>query len=78
MTWDGGSPELPPLWGPGMETLLGPARRSADEPLEDRHRDIAATLRPASRRSCSACCATCTRTGLTRCVWPAAWRSTAS
>jgi carbamoyltransferase len=27
-----------------METLLGPARRSADEPLEDRHRDIAATL----------------------------------
>jgi carbamoyltransferase len=44
MTWDGGSPELPPLWGPGMETLLGPARRSADEPLEDRHRDIAATL----------------------------------
>ena len=44
MTWDGGSPELPPLWGPGMEDLLGPARRSADEPLEDRHRDIAATL----------------------------------
>jgi carbamoyltransferase len=44
MTWDGGSPELPPLWGPGMEALLGPARRSADEPLEDRHRDIAATL----------------------------------
>ncbi|MDH4346929.1 MAG: carbamoyltransferase, partial [Thermoleophilia bacterium] len=44
MTWDGGSPELPPLWGPGMETLLGPARRDADEPLEDRHRDIAASL----------------------------------
>jgi carbamoyltransferase len=44
MTWDGGSPELPPLWGPGMETLLGPARRSADEPLEARHKDIAATL----------------------------------
>jgi carbamoyltransferase len=44
MTWDGGSPELPPLWGPGMEDLLGPARRSADEPLETRHHDIAATL----------------------------------
>ena len=44
MTWDGGSPELPPLWGPGMEALLGPARRDAGEPLEDRHRDIAATL----------------------------------
>ena len=45
MTWDGGSPELPPLWGPGMETLLGPARRSADEPLEDRTE----TSRPRSR-----------------------------
>jgi carbamoyltransferase len=44
MTWDGGSPELPPLWGPGMESLLGPARRSVDEPLETRHKDIAATL----------------------------------
>jgi carbamoyltransferase len=44
MTWDGGSPELPPLWGEGMESLLGPARRGADEPLEDRHRDIAASL----------------------------------
>jgi carbamoyltransferase len=44
MTWDGGSPELPSLWGPGMEDLLGPARRGADEPLEIRHKDIAATL----------------------------------
>jgi carbamoyltransferase len=44
MTWDGGSPDLPPLWGPGMEDLLGPARRSAAEPLETRHQDIAATL----------------------------------
>ena len=44
MTWDGGPPSLPPLWGPGMETLLGPARRSTDEPLETRHKDIAASL----------------------------------
>jgi carbamoyltransferase len=44
MTWDGGSPDLPPLWGPGMEELLGPARRSAAEPLGTRHQDIAATL----------------------------------
>jgi carbamoyltransferase len=44
MTWDGGSPDLPPLWGPGMEDLLGPARSSAAEPLETRHQDIASTL----------------------------------
>jgi carbamoyltransferase len=44
MTWDGGSPELPPLWGPGMERLLGPARTGPEVPLEDRHHDIAATL----------------------------------
>jgi carbamoyltransferase len=43
MTWDGGSPELPPLWGPGMESLLGPAR-AVDMPIEDRHKNIAATL----------------------------------
>ena len=42
MTWDGGSPDLPPLWGPGMEMDLGPAR--GDEPLEERHRNIAASL----------------------------------
>jgi carbamoyltransferase len=43
MTWDGGSPELPPLWGDGMQQLLGPARRP-DQALEDKHRDIAASL----------------------------------
>jgi carbamoyltransferase len=42
MTWDGGSPELPPLWGPGMERDLGPAR--GDGPIEQRHEDIAASL----------------------------------
>jgi len=44
MTWDGGSPELPPLWGPGMEELLGPARAGSDVPLEARHQNIAASL----------------------------------
>jgi carbamoyltransferase len=44
MTWDGGAPDLPPLWGPGMETLLGRARGGPEEPLEDRHRNIAASL----------------------------------
>ena len=42
MTWDGGSPELPPLWGPGMERDLGPAR--SDGPIERRHEDVAASL----------------------------------
>jgi carbamoyltransferase len=42
MTWDGGSPEMPPLWGPGMQRDLGPAR--GDEDLEERHHNIAASL----------------------------------
>jgi carbamoyltransferase len=42
MTWDGGSPELPPLWGPGLERDLGPAR--TEGPIEPRHRNIAASL----------------------------------
>ena len=42
MTWDGGSPELPPLWGPAMERDLGPAR--GDGPLEPHHQNIAASL----------------------------------
>jgi carbamoyltransferase len=42
MTWDGGSPELPPLWGPGLERDLGPARGKS--PLEPHHRNVAASL----------------------------------
>ena len=42
MTWDGGSPELPPLWGPAMERDLGPAR--GDGPLEPHHENVAASL----------------------------------
>jgi carbamoyltransferase len=44
MTWDGGSPELPALWGIGMEELLGPARVDASTPIEERHMNIAASL----------------------------------
>jgi carbamoyltransferase len=44
MTWAGGAPELGPLWGPGMEAVFGPARKDGSEPLEDRHRNIAASL----------------------------------
>jgi carbamoyltransferase len=42
MTWDGGSPELPPLWGPGMERDFGPARGKS--PLKPHHRNVATSL----------------------------------
>jgi carbamoyltransferase len=44
MTWAGGAPELGPLWGPGMTAAFGAARKDGSEPLEDRHRNIAASL----------------------------------
>ena len=42
MTWDGGSPELPPLWGSGMERDLGPAR--GDGAARAAPRNVAASL----------------------------------
>jgi carbamoyltransferase len=41
--WVGGSPEFTDLFAPALETLLGP-RRAPDDPLEDRHRDIARSV----------------------------------
>jgi carbamoyltransferase len=38
--WSGGSPHVGTLYAPALEELLGPAR-AEDEPLTDRHRDIA-------------------------------------
>jgi len=38
--WSGGSPHVGTLFSPALEELLGPARVQ-DEPLSDRHRDIA-------------------------------------
>jgi carbamoyltransferase len=38
--WSSGSPEFGDLFSPALERLLGPRRRPED-PLEDRHRDIA-------------------------------------
>ncbi len=38
--WSDGSPEFADLFTPALEDLLGP-RRAPDEPLDDRHRDIA-------------------------------------
>jgi carbamoyltransferase len=41
--WAGGSPEFADLFSPALEDLLGP-RRHADQPLEDRHRDLARSV----------------------------------
>jgi carbamoyltransferase len=38
-----GSPEFGDLFAPALETLLGP-RRAPDDPLEDRHRDVARSV----------------------------------
>ena len=38
--WEGGSPHVGTLYSTALEELLGPARNK-DEPLADRHRDIA-------------------------------------
>ena len=38
--WTDGAPTVGPLYGPALEDLLGPAR-APDQPLEQRHRDIA-------------------------------------
>ncbi|HEY2736870.1 MAG TPA: carbamoyltransferase N-terminal domain-containing protein, partial [Thermoanaerobaculia bacterium] len=43
MTWDDGAPVLGPLFTPALEELLGPARQPRDE-LEQRHKDLAASL----------------------------------
>ena len=39
-SWDNGSPEVGTLYSPALEELLGPARKT-DEPLDQRHKDIA-------------------------------------
>jgi carbamoyltransferase len=41
-SWESGSPQFRELFSDALEALLGP-RRGADEPLEDRHRDIASS-----------------------------------
>ena len=42
-SWDSGSPEFGDLFSPALEELLGPRRRP-QEPLEERHRDIARSV----------------------------------
>jgi carbamoyltransferase len=41
--WEGGSPHVGTLFAPALEELLGPAREQ-DEPLEQKHRDIACSV----------------------------------
>ena len=41
--WTDGAPEFGDLFSAGLEELLGP-RRQPDDPLEDRHRDIARSV----------------------------------
>ena len=43
MSWNDGAPALGTVYAPLLAELLGPARRP-DEPLADRHRDLAASL----------------------------------
>ncbi|HVS62074.1 MAG TPA: carbamoyltransferase C-terminal domain-containing protein [Thermoanaerobaculia bacterium] len=43
MSWDDGAPVLGPIFTPRLEDLLGPARQPEDE-LEQRHKDIAASM----------------------------------
>src|SRR5262249_8065124 len=38
--WNDGAPQVGDLFSPALERLLGP-RRTPDDPLDDRHRDIA-------------------------------------
>ena len=43
MVWQGGAPAIGPIYSETLIDLLGPAR-DPSEPLEDRHRDIAASM----------------------------------
>lgn len=43
MTWDGGEPRMGPVFSGKLEKLLGPARKK-DDPMEQRHKNLAASL----------------------------------
>lgn len=46
MTWENGPPEIGTVYSERFEALLGPAR-GPDDPIEERHRDLAASLQAA-------------------------------
>jgi carbamoyltransferase len=50
MVWDGGAPEIGPIFTDASVELLGPAR-GRDEPLTDRHQDIAASAQEMYERA---------------------------
>jgi carbamoyltransferase len=43
MVWDGGSPVIGPVFSPALVDLLGPMR-APDDPIEQRHKDLAASM----------------------------------
>ena len=54
MEWDEGYPTLGTVFTPKLEALLGPARQ-ADEPLDARHEEIAASLQAVYEDARSTC-----------------------
>jgi carbamoyltransferase len=50
MTWDDGEPAIGPVFSPKLETLLGPRRRR-DEPVDERHEAMAASLQAVYERA---------------------------
>jgi carbamoyltransferase len=44
MTWRQGPARLGPVWDAGLVRRFGPVRSGPDEPLEDRHRNVAASM----------------------------------
>jgi carbamoyltransferase len=50
MTWEDGEPQIGTVYTPKLEALLGPARRP-DDPLEERHEAIAASLQEVFERA---------------------------
>ncbi|TMK85937.1 MAG: carbamoyltransferase [Actinobacteria bacterium] len=44
IAWRGGTPTEPRIWDEGMARLFGPPRTDPSEPLDDRHRNVAASM----------------------------------
>ncbi len=44
MVWNGGPAKLGPIWDEGLVRRFGPVRRGPEEPLEERHRNVASSM----------------------------------
>jgi carbamoyltransferase len=42
--WKSGTPAQPPIWSPAVARTFGPARTGPDQPIEERHRNVAASV----------------------------------